>query len=1018
MGGFQHAAADLFEAGNNYNSYGHLNQDDVPVIGDMACCPTSAINSLTYLQNRFPVVYGSQLVSIRPIDEVQGIAGRNYMNTGAETGTTTALGIWGRYLYVESRVPLQTQYSCQIATINGQPLYGAELDPTPWPANRPLPRYMENAPPSVLGGASVPTWQFVYQNLQRGADIGIGITYIENGRGNSGHCLTVHHFSFNDATKSGTISFVDPADQTERTYNVWQNSDNSFLNGYPYLTLDYGNKRAIIDYIIVEYPTPQTVTNTVETGSILVLGTNAPYETLTFRGGILYAADSQMTWNKAMILETAGQTIFDSATHQLTLTGAISGQGGLNKMGTGILYLRGTNSYSGGTTLTEGTINIVQDSNLGNPAGSLNLKGGTLQAGADLSSSRAIVALDVPGTQLGVPGTSGLDTGVYHSTLSGTVTGTGSVMQTGRGSLTLSGNSSSYAGEYTLASGTLILQGTLGDELNSMMAIQSNGTLKGMGTLAMRLITNHGTVSPGNSVGTLTMTGGFDQQTDGRLEVEVASATSYDRLRLTGNNGSAAMRGTVKPILVDGYRPPANTVFSGIVTTERSPGIYSPEATIENNTPIRTWQVLFSDDHVDLTLTRNYAHPSLGLNANQQAVGTMLNGVADTTSGDLATVLNALDDLPTGNTVADAYQQISPDKASALPALSLAGSMMQWRTLSSRLTHQRWSRGSYLPLDGDDFGSFDLSYSSSGMGGLRLAYNSSDLGGLVRGVSPEPADRGRWGIFTEFVGTSGSLNSSTSQTGYNFNILGFIGGADYRLREDLLLGVGAGYYHTSTTYDDSGGSAGVNSIPIFAYTAYTPGDFYAIGFLGFTLNLYDLNRNVTFDGVSRTATSSVDGSQFNAALEAGYDLRFTKAIVTPVATLFYSKACVGGFTETGAGSLNLNVDSQSADSLQSGIGVRVSRPFKTGKTEVLPQIFAFYQHEFANDSRGLNARLAQAGSTFVFQTDSPGRDFAVLGAGLSLNFGKNLSFQASYNAELGRGNYTAQFLSAGLRWEF
>ena len=105
--------------------------------------------------------------------------------------------------------------------------------------------------------------------------------------------------------------------------------------------------------------------------------------------------------------------------------------------------------------------------------------------------------------------------------------------------------------------------------------------------------------------------------------------------------------------------------------------------------------------------------------------------------------------------------------------------------------------------------------------------------------------------------------------------------------------------------------------------------------------------------------------------------------MTPAATLFYSNAWVGGFTETGAGSLNLNVDSQSADSLQSGIGLRVSRPFKTGRPWCCPRFSPSTSMNLPMAAGGLNARLAQAGSTFVFQTDSPGRDFAVLGAGLA-----------------------------------
>jgi len=1015
MAGVPSAADALYEAGNDYNLYGHLLQKEVPVIGSMACCPTSAINSFTYLQNRFPAVYGDQLVSSPPsIGDVQRMAGLDYMNTDKGNGTSSFLGVWGRYLYIESRLPLQTSYSCQIATVNGQPLYGDKPDKTPWPANRPLPRYLDNAPPGAPGGPSVPNWQFLYQNLQKGADLGIGITYIEpDGRANSGHCLSLHRFSFDDTTKTGTISFVDPADKAVVTYAIWQNASSSFLNGYPYLTLDYGNKRAVIEYVLAEYPTPQAATNEVETGSILVLNTNAPYGTLTFRGGVLYAADPRTNWNKAMILDAAERTVFDSATHQLTLTGTISGPGGLNKMGSGTLFLRGTNTYGGGTFLSEGTANIVQDANLGNPAGSLTFKGGTLQAGSDLSSSRTIFLEDVPSIT-GVPGNSGFDTGVSNVTFSGTMTGPGYLTQTGRGSLTLSGDGSGYTGVYTLASGTLILDGTLGNTMTGAMTVNPNGTLKGSGFLAMPNLTNYGTVNPGSSVGTLTVGGGYFQKPDGRLVVEVASSGSYDRLNLTGRFGAAGLSGTLKPVLLDGYRPPANTVFPGIITAEA--GVYYNFATIEN-TPTRTWEARYLSNQVDLTFTRDYARPSLALNANQRAVGTMLNGVAETNSGDLALVLNVLDNLPTGSAVADAYQQISPDKASALPALSLAGSMMQWRSLSNRLTYQRWMQGSSPPsLAGGGFGSLNLSYSQ--LEGLILAYNGPGLGSLISGAPPKSDDRGRWGLYTDFMAASGSQDSSTIQTGYKFDILGFTVGADYRLRDDLLLGVGSGYYHTGASYHGSGGSAEGSSIPLFAYAAYTPGAFYAAGSLGYTLNLYDLNRNLTFEGVNRKANGSVNGSQLSAALEAGYDLTFTRAILTPSATLSYTKAWVDGFTETGAGSLNLNVDSQSADSLQGGAGVRVSRPFKTRETVVLPQVFAFYQHEFANNSRGLNARLAKAGSAIGFQTDSARQDFVVLGAGFALYQKKNVSLQANYNLEFSRGSYTAHVLSAGLRWGF
>jgi len=122
--------------------------------------------------------------------------------------------------------------------------------------------------------------------------------------------------------------------------------------------------------------------------------------------------------------------------------------------------------------------------------------------------------------------------------------------------------------------------------------------------------------------------------------------------------------------------------------------------------------------------------------------------------------------------------------------------------------------------------------------------------------------------------------------------------------------------------------------------------------------------------------------------------------------------------EQGADSLNLKVAAQNADSLQTGVGGRLTVPLRVGSFQVAPQGYAYYQHEFANGSRGLNASLSQGSGTFTFRTNAAGRDFALVGASLTVGLKKNLYVQANYNAEVGRGNSTAQCVNAGLRYEF
>lgn len=89
-------------------------------------------------------------------------------------------------------------------------------------------------------------------------------------------------------------------------------------------------------------------------------------------------------------------------TDRAVLSGALSGTGGLNKTGAGILALTGNSSYTGVTTLTLGTLQLGSASNGGLGTGQLNLVAGTLQTlvpGITLSNNVLLTANTLIGAE-------------------------------------------------------------------------------------------------------------------------------------------------------------------------------------------------------------------------------------------------------------------------------------------------------------------------------------------------------------------------------------------------------------------------------------------------------------------------------------------------------------------------------------------------------------------------------------------------------------------------------------------
>ncbi|MEY5158849.1 autotransporter-associated beta strand repeat-containing protein, partial [Salmonella enterica subsp. enterica serovar Corvallis] len=215
------------------------------------------------------------------------------------------------------------------------------------------------------------------------------------------------------------------------------------------------------------------------------------------------------------------------------LENILSGSGSLVKTGTGELTLSGDNSYSGGTTITGGTLTADHADSLGSGdidnsgvlkvgegdlentlsgSGSLVKTGTgelTLSGGNDYSGGTTIIGGTLTADHADSLGSGDIDNSgvlqVGEGELKNTLFGSGSLVKTGTGELTLNGDND-YSGGTTIDDGVLIADNA--DSLGTG-AVANNGVLQvGEGELKNTLSGTGSLVKIGT--GELTLNGDND----------------------------------------------------------------------------------------------------------------------------------------------------------------------------------------------------------------------------------------------------------------------------------------------------------------------------------------------------------------------------------------------------------------------------------------------------------------------------------------------------------------------------
>ncbi|EIY0332136.1 fibronectin-binding autotransporter adhesin ShdA [Salmonella enterica subsp. enterica serovar Kentucky] len=253
-------------------------------------------------------------------------------------------------------------------------------------------------------------------------------------------------------------------------------------------------------------------------GTLILSNTGNDYGDTVIDGGILAAKD-------AASLGTGDVTIAESATLALsqgTLDNNVTGEGQIVKSGSDELIVTGDNNYSGGTTISGGTLTVDHADSLGS---------------GDIDNSGVLK--------------------VGEGELENTLSGSGSLVKTGTGELTLSGDNS-YSGATTISDGTLIAA-----NVNALGSgdIDNSGTLKleAEGEFNLANVTTQSGATTELAKGTTLNVDSLTQQADSTLNIDLSKANGKSAITADSVTLGGTLNVTGIGSVTDSWTPEAYT---------------------------------------------------------------------------------------------------------------------------------------------------------------------------------------------------------------------------------------------------------------------------------------------------------------------------------------------------------------------------------------------------------------------------------------------------------------------------
>ncbi|MBK9161015.1 MAG: autotransporter domain-containing protein [Nitrosomonadales bacterium] len=689
------------------------------------------------------------------------------------------------------------------------------------------------------------------------------------------------------------------------------------------------------------------------------------------------------------ITNNAGGTISSGRTgiyiHNSSFAGGISNNGTISGGNTAIMVSTGT-SITGGIT-NNGTIT-------GTAFTGISIFNGAL-GGVDSITNNG--GGTISGAMTGIYLASGKVTGGI--TNSGTISGgTWAVTTIGMSTLPTidigGNNTASFVGAVNAPNTAVSILNGASYTLNTadaftVASFTNNGTaMFAAGANSFDLTNVTGTTFTNNGVlsvadgGAATLTGNYTQSATGVLQVGASSAASYGTLNVTGTADLSASNA------IDVNVAGANTLAAGNVL----PGVLTagtltagPAYTVTDNSALFDFTGATNVNAIDLTVVAAAVAPGGGTTAVSS-----VTAAGNTSALGAAAVFDAL--IALGGAA-------PPAMAPVITALGLLGTQQQ---VSAAI-------GQMLPLITGGMAQANL----SNLHGVSRVIQARMEGARGLGLSSGDgmADRKAW---VKPLGSWANQKDRNGAFGYAAQTYGVVVGADSELSQAYRMGAAFAYSHSNVDGNSGAQAAGIDSYQAVLYGSNSLSDATEINWQAdYAYNQNKGSRYIAL--VGSVASSSYTSDSIHLGAGIGHTMALNEQTsFTPSFRADYTSLSDKGYTETGAGALNLTVAGKTTDEFILAADGKLAHRLDDN-TAVTANLGVGYDANAKQNS--VTASFAGGGAAFVTNGITPSSTVVRGGLGYVATTAGGVEITARYDLEA-RSGFTGQTASVKARWAF